>query len=225
MVLLVANAATRAWTARLFTARGIPRLTWWMSATASSENNVSGRPRAALTRRPRPPTGTSSISDVRRGPARWVLGGSTGGPGRRCGLRVRRLCSSHGGAGPTGRHHRHPAAATITRSGVQVQVMLADEMVQVKDYGPARQLTLYENDAPVLQVLTSDTTAIGVGLLYWLRARWRIENMFTYAAARGRYRRVGRLRDGHRPVTHKVTNTDRTAARESDIYRFRAQVV
>jgi hypothetical protein len=56
-------------------------------------------------------------------------------------------------------------------------VMLADETVQIKGYGPARQLTLFENDAPVLQVLTSDTTATAVGLLYWLRARWRIENM------------------------------------------------
>jgi hypothetical protein len=55
-------------------------------------------------------------------------------------------------------------------------VMLADETVQIKDYGPARQLTLYEKDAPVPQVLTSDTTTTAVGLLYWLRARWRIEN-------------------------------------------------
>jgi hypothetical protein len=56
--------------------------------------------------------------------------------------------------------------------------MLADETVQIKGYGPAHQRTLYENDAPVLQVLTSDTTATGVGLLYWLRARWRIESVF-----------------------------------------------
>ena len=39
-----AKAATRAWTARLFTIRGRPRDTWWISATASSENNVSERP-------------------------------------------------------------------------------------------------------------------------------------------------------------------------------------
>ena len=68
-----------------------------------------------------------------------------------------------------------PTQATITRGGVQQQVMVADEAVDIKDYGTARQLTLYENDAPVLQVLTSDTTATAVGLLYWLRARWRIE--------------------------------------------------
>ena len=48
-----------------------------------------------------------------------------------------------------------PARATITRAGIQVQVMLADEAVQIKGYGPARQLTLFEDDAPVLQVLTA----------------------------------------------------------------------
>lgn len=36
MLFLSANAATSAWTARLLTARGKPRLVWWMSATASS---------------------------------------------------------------------------------------------------------------------------------------------------------------------------------------------
>ena len=44
MALLSAKAATRDCTARLFTARGRPRLTWWMSPTASSENSVSARP-------------------------------------------------------------------------------------------------------------------------------------------------------------------------------------
>lgn len=61
-------------------------------------------------------------------------------------------------------------------------VVLADETVQLKGYGPARQLTLFEHEAPVLQVLTSDTTAEGAALLGWLRACWRIENMFKYAS-------------------------------------------
>lgn len=66
----------------------------------------------------------------------------------------------------------------ISRAGVTVQVMLAEETVDIKGYGIARQLTLYENAVPVLQVLTSDTTATPAALLYWLRARWGIENMF-----------------------------------------------
>ena len=62
-------------------------------------------------------------------------------------------------------------------------VTLADETVQIKDYGPARQLTLFERDQPVLQVLTSDLTAPAVALLAWLRCRWRIENVFKYLSA------------------------------------------
>ena len=61
-------------------------------------------------------------------------------------------------------------------------MVLADETVQLTGYGQARQLTLFEHDQPVLQVLTSDTHATGADLLCWLRSRWRIENMFKYAA-------------------------------------------
>src|SRR5664279_2262683 len=92
--------------------------------------------------------------------------------------------------------------------------MLADEAVQIKDYGPARQLTLFEHDQPVLQVLTSDTTATGVGLLYWLRARWRIENMFSCAAARGGIDALADYGMDTGPDTRKVTNPARTAARK-----------
>src|SRR5664279_2010105 len=108
-----------------------------------------------------------------------------------------------------------PTQATITRGGEQVQVVLADEMVQIKDYGPARQLTLYENDAPVLQVLTSDTTATAVGLLYWLRARWRIENMFSCAAAHNGIDALADYGMDIGPDTRKVTNPSRTAARKT----------
>src|SRR5664280_2771665 len=119
-------------------------------------------------------------------------------------------------------YRRAPLVATtatatqgaITASGVQVQVMLADETVQIKGYGPARQLTLYEHDQPVLQVLTSDTTATGVGLLYWLRARWRIENMFSCAAARGGIDALADYGMDTGPDTRKVTNPARTAARK-----------
>ena len=68
-------------------------------------------------------------------------------------------------------------------AGRQVSVTLADETVDVSGYGPARQLTLFEYDSPVLQVLTSDSSAAAAALLCWLRARWRIENVFKYASA------------------------------------------
>jgi hypothetical protein len=108
-----------------------------------------------------------------------------------------------------------PVQATITRAGSQVMVLLADETVQIKGYGPARQLTLFENEAPVLQVLTSDTTATAVGLLYWLRARWRIENMFKYAAAHNGIDALADYGMDVGPDTRKVTNPDRTAARKT----------
>jgi len=76
-----------------------------------------------------------------------------------------------------------PQRSVTARHGRPVVVMLADETVQINGYGTARQLTLFEHDTAVLQVLTSDTTATGAALLCWLRARWRIENMFKYAAA------------------------------------------
>jgi hypothetical protein len=108
-----------------------------------------------------------------------------------------------------------PTQGAITRGGAQQVVLLADETVQIKGYGPARQLTLYENDAPVLQVLTSDTTATGVGLLYWLRARWRIENMFKYASAHNGIDALADYGMDIGPDTRKVTNPARTAARKT----------
>ena len=57
---------------------------------------------------------------------------------------------------------------------------VADETVTIKDYGEARQITLFEGGNPVLQVLTSDLDAPAAALLAWLRCRWRIENLFKY---------------------------------------------
>ena len=66
----------------------------------------------------------------------------------------------------------------VDPDGIATRVVLADETIEFKDYGTCRQLTLFEDDRPVLQVLTSDTTAPAAALLSWLRARWRIENAF-----------------------------------------------
>lgn len=68
-------------------------------------------------------------------------------------------------------------------TGACEAVVLADETVEIDGYGPARQLTLFEHDTPVLQVLTSDVTAPAAALLAWLRCRWRIENVFKYLTA------------------------------------------
>ncbi len=106
-----------------------------------------------------------------------------------------------------------PRPSHTVRDGKPVTVTLADETVQLNGYGPARQLTLYEHGAPVLQVLTSQDTGTGADLLYWLRARWRIENMFKYAAEHHGIDTLACYDMDITANTAKVTNPARTAAR------------
>jgi transposase len=70
----------------------------------------------------------------------------------------------------------YPPVETETEDSNRGSVDLADEIVEFKDYGPCRQLTLFEGGMQRLQVLTSDLEADGPALLAWLRSRWRIEN-------------------------------------------------
>src|SRR5260370_9258114 len=86
-------------------------------------------------------------------------------------------------------------------------------MVTIKDYGQARQITLFEDGAPVLQVLTSDTDAPAAALLGWLRCRWRIENLFKYLEA---HYGIHWLCDYHASLEdddHLIANPERKAAR------------
>ena len=78
---------------------------------------------------------------------------------------------------------RLPVVTTSTSlGGGQAVVVCADESVTIDGYGTARQITLFEHGRVALQVLTSDTSTCPVALLTTLRARWRIENAFKYAA-------------------------------------------
>jgi hypothetical protein len=74
---------------------------------------------------------------------------------------------------------------------------------------------LFEDGAPVLQVLTSDNTATGAALLCWLRARWRIENMFKYASAHNGIDTLADYLTDIGPDTRTVTNPARVAARKA----------
>jgi hypothetical protein len=106
-----------------------------------------------------------------------------------------------------------PKRSWTVRDGKRVTVVLADETVQLKGYGDARQLTLFEDDQPVLQVLTSDTSATGADLLCWLRSRWRIENMFKYASEHNGIDALADYRMDIGPDTRMVANPARAAAR------------
>src|SRR6266849_1220276 len=78
---------------------------------------------------------------------------------------------------------RLPVLTTITTGGRTREVAWAEETVQLKDYGEARQITLFERGQVLLQILTSDSGACPAAILSWLKSRWREENFLTYASA------------------------------------------
>ncbi|MHB1783915.1 MAG: putative transposase [Acidimicrobiales bacterium] len=74
-----------------------------------------------------------------------------------------------------------PRISWIEVDDKRILYRLADEIVELAGYGEARQLSLYEHDKVVFQILTSDSTTSGARLVRDLRARWCIENAFKYA--------------------------------------------
>jgi hypothetical protein len=77
---------------------------------------------------------------------------------------------------------RLPVLAEITINGKARQVAWADETTHIKDYGTARQITLFERGQPALQLLTSDADSCPAGMLSFLKSRWREENFLKYAS-------------------------------------------
>ena len=75
-----------------------------------------------------------------------------------------------------------PVLTTVTVGGRTRTIAWAEEKVQLKDYGEARQLTLFEHGKVVLQILTSDFDACPADILDWLKSRWREENFLKYAS-------------------------------------------
>jgi hypothetical protein len=105
-----------------------------------------------------------------------------------------------------------PATTTVRRNGKDTTVTYTDETVTIKDYGDARQITLFDGDTPVLQILTSDTEADPAKLIMFMRARWGIENLFKYLDFYG----IDYLADYHATIeanTRKVDNPERKALR------------
>ncbi len=75
-----------------------------------------------------------------------------------------------------------PVITTITAGGRKREIAWAEETADIKDYGQARQLTLFEHGQVVLQILTSDLDACPADILAWLKSRWREENFLKYAS-------------------------------------------
>ena len=75
-----------------------------------------------------------------------------------------------------------PVISTVSYAGRARQIAWAEETVQIKDYGEARQITLFEHGKVALQILTSDSGACPAEILAWLKPRWREENFLKYAS-------------------------------------------
>ena len=75
-----------------------------------------------------------------------------------------------------------PVITAVTVGGRERTIAWAEEKVQLKDYGEARQITLFEHGKVALQILTSDFDACPAEILDWLKSRWREENFLKYAA-------------------------------------------
>jgi hypothetical protein len=75
-----------------------------------------------------------------------------------------------------------PVITAVTYGGRTRGITWAEETVQLKDYGDARQITLFEHGRVALQILTSDTAACPADILSWLKSRWREENFLKYAS-------------------------------------------
>ena len=68
-----------------------------------------------------------------------------------------------------------PVITTITAGSRTRRIAWAEEEVQLKDYGSARQITVFEHGQVALQILTSDMDACPADILSWLKSRWREE--------------------------------------------------
>ena len=96
--------------------------------------------------------------------------------------REQKVALGHLPPGTLAVHAKLLVITTITYAGRTRQISWAEETVQLKDYGDARQITLFEHGRVALQILTSDCDACPAEILSWLKSRWREENFLKYAS-------------------------------------------
>ncbi|MGA2930412.1 MAG: putative transposase, partial [Solirubrobacteraceae bacterium] len=105
-----------------------------------------------------------------------------------------------------------PRRSWVTVDGRRRYVRVADEVVELADYGQCRQLTIYEHGRVALQILTSDLRTPAARLAYTLRCRWRIENTFKYLEDHHGLHWLCDYRMTLAPDTALVRNPERTTA-------------
>ncbi len=105
-----------------------------------------------------------------------------------------------------------PRRSWVTIDGRRCYVRVADELVELTDYGTCRQLTLYEHGRVALQILTSDLRTPAARLAHTLRCRWCIENTFKYLEEHHGLHWLCDYQMNTAPDTALVRNPERTTA-------------
>ena len=105
-----------------------------------------------------------------------------------------------------------PRRSWVRIDGRRRFMRVADEIVELGDYGACRQLTVYEDGNVALQILTSDLTTPAARLAWTLRCRWRIENTFKYLEQHHGLHWLVDYRIDLAPNTALIRNPERTHA-------------
>ncbi len=105
-----------------------------------------------------------------------------------------------------------PRRSWFALDGRRHHYTVADETVELAGYGPARQITLYDHNGPVAQILTSDTMPTPARLVHLLRCRWRLENVFKYLTEHHGIDSLCDYRMDLVPDERPVANPDRVTA-------------
>ena len=105
-----------------------------------------------------------------------------------------------------------PRASWVAIDGRRHYLRVADELVELNGYGPARQITLYQHGRVALQILTSDRTSAAARLAHLLRCRWCIENTFKYLEAHHGLHWLSDYQMDIAPDTALVRNPERSKA-------------
>lgn len=106
-----------------------------------------------------------------------------------------------------------PSRCWTLVEGTRRYLSVADETVAMEGVGEVRQISVYEDERVVLQILTSDKDSSAAFLARRLVNRWRIENTFKYLEDHHGIHWLCDYEMDLRPDTTAVANPKRSAAR------------
>ncbi|MDQ6616359.1 MAG: transposase, partial [Actinomycetota bacterium] len=107
-----------------------------------------------------------------------------------------------------------PKRTWVDIDGRRRYLSVADEIVNLRDVGAVRQISVYEHGAVTLQILTSDLATPAARLAHLLACRWRIENTFKYLEDHHGIHWLCDYRKDVRPDTTLAVNPARAEARD-----------